>query len=263
VHLDSGAVNEGTTPLRQAVRGGARRLGVEDRLTRLYDRIAWLRAGRAARRNLLDNDRARLVAASVLTESSNCIDVGANEGLFLELFTRVAPLGSHIAYEPVPALAEELARRFPSVDVRRTAVADRRGTTTFQVHRSLASRSSLRPVGYGHDETETTAVQIEDLDSALPDGYEPHLIKVDVEGAEQLVIEGARQTLDRHGPVLLFEHQRETASHYGSGPEQLWEVLAGELAYRIFDLDGRGPLSRADLVSAFTTGSRLNFMARR
>ena len=94
----------------------------------------------------------------------------------------------------------------------------------------------MRSVGYPSDATETLSVRTEDLDSSLPEGYVPHLIKIDVEGAEHLVLRGALRTLAAHRPLVLFEHQRRTASHYGSGPEEMFALLTGDAGMRIFDM---------------------------
>jgi FkbM family methyltransferase len=247
--------------LRAWVRGAARRVGAERQLLAAYEFAVSARAGRAARRNRLDDQRARLLAAAVLKHDSNCVDVGANEGQLLAVFASLAPNGGHIAFEPVPRLSAELARRFPQVDVRAAAVSDRSGESSFVVHRRLPSRSSLRPVGYDAAETETIRVPVQTLDDSLPPGYVPHLLKVDVEGAEHLVLEGARATLRTHRPVVLFEHQRSTASHYGSGPERIFALLADELEMRIFDLDGEGPYSLDRLTAAYERGDRMNFFA--
>ncbi len=197
----------------------------------------------------------------MLGEASNCIDVGANEGLLLELFTRLAPGGRHIAYEPVPALASRLQRRFPQAEVRDVAVADHSGETTFVMHKRLASRSSLHPVGHAPDQTQTINVPLTTLDEDLPAGYRPHLVKIDVEGAEHLVLQGAMRTLQSSRPVVLFEHQRSTARHYASGPELMYDLLVTDLDMRIFDMDGSGPYSLRELRDAYESGSRWNFAA--
>jgi FkbM family methyltransferase len=241
---------------------GARRLGVEPELQRAHAAFLETLAGPAARRNRREDERVRLLAGCALREDANCIDVGANEGKLLAVFAELAPRGRHIAYEPVPALADELQERFPTVDVRRAALSDRRGSADFVVHKRLASRSSLRSVGYPGDETETITVALEDLDSALPAGHRVDLIKIDVEGAEHLVLTGAAQTLRRNRPLVLFEHQRSTAAHYGTGPDEIHDLLAGELGMRIFDMDGEGPYSRERFRETYERGTRWNFFAR-
>jgi FkbM family methyltransferase len=248
-------------PAHRIARRAFRGIGLEKKAQRIHERYRLLRGGPAMRRNLREDALVRLVAAATLREDSNCIDVGANEGVLLQYFADLAPRGRHIAYEPVPALAEALERRFPAVEVRRAAASDSVGETSFVVHKELASRSSMRSVGYPSEVTETLTVRTEDLDSSLPDGYVPHLLKVDVEGAEHLVLRGALRTLAAHRPLVLFEHQKSTAGHYGSGPEEMFALLSGEAGMRIFDMDGRGPYTLDRFRHAYETGARWNFLA--
>lgn len=254
-------VRPGGSRLRAFVREGARRAGVEQQLLVAYEGVLGALQTPSARRNRREDERARIVAAAVLGRDSNCVDIGAYEGRLLTMFTELAPSGRHIAFEPVPHLHARLAQRFPRVDVRACAVSDRNGESTFVVHKRLPSRSSLRSVGHGGADTETIRVPMQTLDDSLPPGYVPHMVKIDVEGAEHLVLEGGRQTLMAHRPVILFEHQRSTAAHYGSGPERVFDVLVEQLDMRIFDLDGDGPYSLARLRHAYTRASRWNFFA--
>jgi FkbM family methyltransferase len=246
--------------LRGLARLTARRLGVEEQALSAYEAVLRAMESPTVRRNRRDDELVGLLAAAVLSSDSNCVDVGANEGQLLRMFTRLAPAGRHIAYEPLPSLAAELQRRFPRVDVRPVAVSDRGGRSEFVVDTRLPSRSSLRPISSRPDTT-TIQVPVERLDDALPDGYVPHLVKIDVEGAEHLVLEGARKIIIRDRPVIVFEHQRSTAGCYGSGPKRMFDLLVGDLEMRIFDLEGTGPYSLADFRLAYERGTPWNFFA--
>lgn len=247
--------------LRELVRHGAQRMRAEDQLDRTYELLRRALERPEARQNRRDDERVHLLAAAVLAGDSSCIDVGANTGQLLTIFTQLAPHGAHIAYEPVPSLRAELARRFPQVDVRGAAVSDHCGESSFFVHRQLPSRSSLRRVGYPDSELEQIRIPVEALDERLPEGFAPRLLKLDVEGAEHLVLRGALNTLRVHRPLVLFEHQKRTASHFGSGPDEIFNLLVDEVGMRIFDMSARGPYSRSELAAAFRTGRRRNFFA--
>lgn len=60
----------------------------------------------------------------------------------------------------------------------------------------------------------------------------PILIKCDVEGAEQLVLEGARNMLARYHPTLLLSVHPQALPHYGHSKERIFEFVKG-LAYKI------------------------------
>jgi FkbM family methyltransferase len=204
-----------------------------------------------ARRDRIDNEHLKLMLALSLREDANCIDVGAHTGEILAEIVRVAPAGRHIAYEPLPGYAAELQNRFPQVDVRAAALCDVSGKTTFRYVRNLPGMSGLRERCYPVEpDIEVITVPTERLDDALPPGYAPSLIKIDVEGAELLVLEGARHTILTHHPVIVVEYGQGNMFSYGARPVDIYGALCGDAGYRIFDLDGRGPYSLTDFQHA-------------
>ena len=60
-----------------------------------------------------DSDLVRRLLAWSLAPDSCCIDIGAHAGSVLREILRAAPDGRHIAYEPLPHLAEHLRAEFP------------------------------------------------------------------------------------------------------------------------------------------------------
>src|SRR5437868_14310260 len=89
------------------------------------------RAEAAIVRNQRDDRHFRAILAATLREDSCFVDVGANVGEVLEAAIRLAPRGHHVAFEPIPGLASDLARRFPRASVHAAAAADRSGRATF------------------------------------------------------------------------------------------------------------------------------------
>jgi hypothetical protein len=83
-----------------------------------------------------------------------------------------------------------------------------------------------------------------------------------VEGAEQQVIEGAMRTLADFRPVVIFEHGSGSAEHFDTRPDDIHRLLTEEAGLRIFDLDGNGPYSLADLQQSFHAAERVNFIAK-
>src|SRR5207249_1272465 len=112
---------------RERLKELAFRLGVGDRLREVKRAFE----PPEVTRDRADNDRLRAILGAVLRPDSNCIDVGAHEGLFLADIVRLAPRGRHVAYEPLPEFAADLTRRFPGVDVRERALSDRPGEVEF------------------------------------------------------------------------------------------------------------------------------------
>lgn len=237
--------------LRSGVLSAARRLGREETARALRDALR----GEQQRRNQRDDQALTVLMASVLSRDSNCVDVGAHRGSILEQMVRLAPEGRHIAFEPYPGLGAELAHRFPSVDVRATALFNQSGRMPF---RARADDPALS--GLAHPTDPVPVVEVARLDDALPSGYRPTLVKIDVEGAEYQVLEGARETLRSFQPVVAFEHSLG-CRHYGQEPGAVYELLRSA-DLRIFDMDGRGPYDRVEFRREVLALRRWFFFAR-
>jgi FkbM family methyltransferase len=227
----------------------------------LVDLLNGDHGGSIARRNQLDDEHLILLLSFGLRPTSNCLDVGAHRGLFLEHFPRLAPFGHHIAYEPLPELCAKLAQRFPEVDVRQRALSNYDGEAPF-VHvlgqealSGLRERKYRRPVT-----TETITVEVERLDDHLPEGWLPDFVKVDIEGAEPLAFEGAIRTLRQAKPVVAFEHGRGGSEDFGVSDDDLYKLLCNDVGLRLFDMDGHGPLDLAQFHDALA-GGRWNWVA--
>jgi FkbM family methyltransferase len=248
-------------PAKQQLRRALASAGLEERAVALK---------RAFERGHITQDRAdhgalATIFATALGPTSNAVDIGAHSGEVLDEILRVAPDAHHIAFEPLPHLAAALQQRLPGVCVRNVALGDQPGEVPFThvVDRPGWSGLLPRPTPDGEDaKIETITVKLERLDDALPDDYVPALIKIDVEGAELGVLQGARATLALHHPLVIFEHGLGSADHYGTAPEQIHDLLCADLGYRVFDLQGGGPYDRAGFVETFHTSARVNFLAR-
>jgi FkbM family methyltransferase len=210
-------------------------------------------------------DTALLVALleELLEPDSDCLDVGAHAGSVLAEMVRIAPRGRHVAWEPLPAFAGLLRERFPAVEVRQAALGDQVGERAFAHVLEDPGWSGFvaRPTP-SSSPVEELAVRVERLDDALPAGIRPVFVKVDVEGAEEAVFLGARETLLRHRPVVTFEHGRGSADHYGTTPGAIHDLLCTDLGYGISGLDGDGPYDAERFTEIFESGERVNFVAR-
>ena len=146
------------------------------------------------------------------------IDVGANIGVhsyFLGRWSRAVH-----AYEPnpslLPALRGSAAR---NVTVHGVALSDRSGQATLTV--PVVDGEAADPYGTlvastaSTASTTTTALHSYSVETRrLDDGghIDVGLIKIDVEGHEQEVIAGARETIARDRPTLLVEIEQRHLS---------------------------------------------------
>jgi FkbM family methyltransferase len=192
------------------------------------------------------------------------VDVGANRGQLLREAIRVAPRARHIAFEPVPALAQEIARAFPEIDCRRLALGASPQVAQFCYFRKQDGWSGLRrspEISDAQGDPEFITVNVSTLDEELG-GVEPSVVKIDVEGAELAVLEGGRALLSASRPVLIFEQVSDASALYGVTPADCWDLLT-ELEYEVYSAIGEGPFRRAAFASASGTVNWLGVPASR
>jgi FkbM family methyltransferase len=213
-------------------------------------------------RDRRDGEHLRAILGATLQPDSACIDVGAHEGSVLADLVRLAPRARHLAFEPLPAFAHRLRERFPSVDVRAVALSDHHGREPFAhvVTRPGWSGFRARPTP-GRDVVEHITVPVAPLDDLVAPDADIAFLKVDVEGAEEQVLAGARATIARCRPLIALEHGAGSADHYGTRPETIHAMLA-DAGLRVFGLDGDGPYDPAAFAHVVARGERVNFLAR-
>lgn len=188
-------------------------------------RIAALRRYEPADTALL----ARLVRGSDI-----CFDIGANTGYYTMLLASLARQGEVHAFEPVPLnwhllQAGALLNGFAHVRANHAALGDRDGELDFSVAVDGAY-SSIVPVGRKH-EAARVRVTVSRLDAYLEAHAVPRvdIVKMDVEGAEPLVLEGAGALLAdeaRSPRVLMLELYGPNLRPYGADVAQVLERMA-------------------------------------
>jgi FkbM family methyltransferase len=194
-------------------------------------------------------DRAALEVflKSIIQHDWNCIDIGANVGIVTRQMLSLATEGRVLAFEPQPHLAEKLRLRYPRAEVHEIALTDKNGPVSFEQVKEVSGWSGLKKQAYPKDvTTETLTVEGRRLDDVLPRDLRIDVIKIDTEGAEGLVLEGARETIERWKPVVIFEHAISHSINYDVTPEWLFRYF-DSLGMEIYYLDGRGPLSESQL----------------
>lgn len=153
-------------------------------------------------------DQDIVALASRVPEQAVVWDVGANCGVFAFACDGARQV---IAVEPDPFLASliERSRRRNGTPVQivQCAVSDAPGEGEFAISRRGRAASHLAAVpgsSQSGGERGRLRVELRTLDQLLDRFGPPDFVKIDVEGAEHLVLRGARRLLDAR-PTLYVE----------------------------------------------------------
>ncbi len=157
------------------------------------------------------------------------IDIGAHFGIFTVCALRkVGPSGSVIGFEPCSATRSVLLKTlelngFSGIpEIRDEAVSNVSGHGVFFAS-AIAGDAANSLIGNVQHPTksEVRTVRLDDIDFPRVDA-----IKIDAEGAELQILDGARALIMKHRPaVLLSVHPMQIAKS-GRSLDDLWDMLA-------------------------------------
>lgn len=165
-----------------------------------------------------------------LSEDSNCIDVGCYKGEILDLIIQAAPYGNHFGIEPIPRQYDFLTSKFkknPNCKILNLAAANKSGVTSFNYVITNPSYSGIRKREYDRTGEKDTTIEVETelLDNIIPTNLKIDLIKIDVEGAELLVLKGASKIISQYRPLVIFEHGLGASDYYDTSPNNVYKYF--------------------------------------
>ena len=205
------------------------------------------------------------------------LDVGANTGQFAVAANAIFPRAAIYSFEPLPDCFQTLRRNMSGVGEFRAfnvAIGAARGELQFN-RSSFAPSSSFRQMAVLHKEVypwtagiEKVNVQVETLDSitAKLELADPILLKIDVQGFEDQVLLGGKDTARKAAMIIvetsfetlyegqpLFDDIYRMLTDWGfsfqGNLEQTLDAGSGRPLYAdgVFVRNGRGPLQAVEL----------------
>jgi FkbM family methyltransferase len=185
----------------------------------------------------------------VLSPGKTFIDAGACYGIYaLAASKLVGPEGRVIAFEPSPEAFRILRKNMAlnhltNISAHRLALTEKKGRASLYLHPNVGCDS----LGRDHSFTNRTEeAETDSLDCMLQKLSVDHLdvLKMDVQGAEELILRGAERILKSSRPLIIFEIFPEGATTLGLSGYGAWEFLKN-MGYEFFTVDGSGALRKA------------------
>lgn len=173
------------------------------------------------------------------------LDIGANIGMISLAMVRHCPDADIFAFEPGPHQAALLRKTIKEnnlgdkISQFEIALSDYCGEAVFSTH------SSEHVSGDGFIDTGragksmTLTVKTETLDQWWQQNnkLQINLVKMDVEGAELLVMRGGKSFFSQMKPPIVFEVHQENLKPYPYTSQDLMEFIE-EIGYTLLNLDG-------------------------
>lgn len=221
-------------------------------------------------------ERSTAVALSKLTEPSSLVlDIGANIGAHtLRLAKLVGPNGRVIAFEPTEFAFRKLRRNLdlnPTLASRVEALhcfltANDATPVPNAIYSSwpLAAEAGLHAKHLGR-EMQTESAQARSLDNVLAQGADRkvQLVKLDVDGFECDVLQGATSLLRDTRPIFVMELAPYVLEERGASLDQLLSYFIPN-GYSFYDerTQKRLPSSANELQGMVSSGESVNVIAR-
>jgi FkbM family methyltransferase len=166
-------------------------------------------------------------------------DIGANYGL-MSLYVDRHFRGAvrSVAFEPSPMVLTELRRNVEANDCRSVQIepiclSDRPGTVTFYTSPDNSWNATLiKQFAESSREADSIEVEASTLDECVKRLPPPDVIKLDVEGAEPLVIAGGETFLRGASAAIVAEYNELAIRDFGWTPERYLDLYR-DLGYRI------------------------------
>ena len=199
---------------------------------------------RLIKSNRYETELAKLVKSSI-DGGKDAIDVGANIGLFTVLLSKLISKGNRVlSIEPVPSVQAYLRRNIQrnacdeSVIPYQGIAVDKPGDYLLNVVPGLEEYSSVgslvHPSIVGKT-SEVITVRGDTIDNLVAElSLCPGFIKVDTEGAEFQVLNGALHTIKTHQPIMLLELSAGMMEKLDASPQMVIQLL-NDIGYEVSD----------------------------
>lgn len=251
-NFKSSLENSGTSPYHIITESGCHSIELEQNI-----QVHSTEAASFDFHHIFEDDFHEVSAFISVAKDKACfLDVGASRGVYSTIFKKLNPNGSVFAFEGSAkscSAIEELAKKnmiSGQINVKECMVGNHNGKDYF----------SEENCGYvqilENESTNRIERKIITLDSFCEENnLAPDFIKIDVEGYELEVIQGANFILEEFSPVILLELHLSYLDQRNIYPNEIFKLFS-QSGYQISDIQNK-PISFSRINSSLQTTTHL------
>lgn len=212
-----------------------------------------------------ETDETRFLKA-VFRDGDVFLDIGANLGWYSLVLGRNCPGSRIFAFEPIPSTVAALEKNIrlnalQNVEPICMGMFNKEDELSFLYAPDVSGATSLKVTGQtrGRTSIQSVTCRTTTLDSFCAEReIVPTLLKIDVEGAELMVVQGGGETL-QHTPIILMELLRKWSREFGYHPNDVFALLA-QYGYGAWVFSADGSLQSCDQVTEETIQTNYVFL---
>jgi len=188
------------------------------------------------------------VISQIVKPGDVCLDVGANIGWYTTLLQKLVGDGGAVhAFEPVQNVYEKLCRNVSlnepptNVMINNLALGNTEKIVELHIFTNLPEgHHSIATFDNNEDEYESFPCRMTMLDSYLSENEigEVNFVKMDIEGAEMMMLEGANKLFNqKRPPIWEIEMALDTTRGFDYLPNDLIEYMRRKADYEFYVID--------------------------
>tara|TARA_B100000579_G_C22828292_1_gene854485 strand:+ start:1687 stop:2367 length:681 start_codon:yes stop_codon:yes gene_type:complete len=161
------------------------------------------------------------------------IDIGTNEGNFLEYLNRLFKFKKIVCFEPINELAKNLKNKFPYVEINNVALSNKKLKKKFYQYK-ISSQSSL----YKQNDTFKSLKELKKVykintitfDKKFNKNDKIDFCKIDVQGEEMNVLKGMKMNLKKKS-IRLIKIEISFTERYQGVKSNFYEIISYLIKY--------------------------------
>jgi FkbM family methyltransferase len=207
------------------------------------------------------------VIRRIARQMSTMLDIGANIGWYSLMSASINSNSTIHAFEPIPSTFKRLEKNCrlngleSKIYCHNYGFSGQPGSFPFYFYPQGSGNASMQNLGERENVT-IVDCELRTLDSVLdwitPSKY-IDFIKCDVEGNELFVLQGGRELLARHKPILLLELLRKWSAKFGYHPNDAI-IFLEELGYKCYTTTFEGSLAKFSRINEDTMETNFFFV---